>query len=49
MDAFIAVTGNSETNILGCHLAKSYGVRRSIAEVENLAFMDTAESMDILL
>ena len=47
MDAFIAVTGNSETNILGCHLAKSYGVRRSIAEVENLAFMDTAESMDI--
>jgi trk system potassium uptake protein TrkA len=47
MDAFIAVTGNSETNILGCHLAKNFGVRRTIAEVENLAFMHTAENMDI--
>jgi len=47
MDAFIAVTGNSETNILGCHLAKSVGVRRTVAEVENLAFMNTAENMNI--
>lgn len=47
MDAFVALTGNSETNILSCHLAKSFGVRRTIAEVENLAFMDTAENMDI--
>lgn len=47
MDAFIALTGNSETNILSCHLAKTFGVKRTIAEVENLAFMDTAESMDI--
>jgi len=41
------VTGNSETNILGCHLAKSVGVRRTVAEVENLAFMNTAENMNI--
>ncbi len=47
MDACIAVTGNSETNILGCHLAKKFGVKRTIAEVENLAFMETAENMDI--
>jgi trk system potassium uptake protein TrkA len=47
MDAFVALTGNSETNILSCHLAKTYGVKRTIAEVENLAFMDTAEKMDI--
>ena len=47
MDAFIATTGNSETNILSCHLAKSYGVRRTIAEVENLAYMNLAEKMDI--
>lgn len=47
MDAFVATTGNSETNILSCHLAKSYGVRRTIAEVENLAFMGLAEQMDI--
>lgn len=47
MDAFVATTGNSETNILSCHLAKSYGVRRTVAEVENLAYMGLAEQMDI--
>ena len=47
MDAVVATTGNSETNILGCHLAKSLGVRRTIAEVENLAFMGLAENMNI--
>ncbi|NQU54261.1 MAG: Trk system potassium transporter TrkA [Bacteroidetes bacterium] len=47
MDAFVATTGNSETNILSCHLAKSFGVRRTIAEVENLAYMGLAEQMDI--
>ena len=47
MDAFVATTGNSETNILSCHLAKTYGVRRTVAEVENLAFMGLAEKMDI--
>ncbi len=47
MDAFVAVTGNSETNVLSCHLAKSIGVKRTVAEVENLAFMEIAENMDI--
>src|SRR5690554_5103233 len=47
MDAVVATTGNSETNILGCHLAKSLGVRRTIAEVENLAFMGLSESINI--
>jgi trk system potassium uptake protein len=47
MDAVVATTGNSETNILGCHLAKTIGVRRTVAEVENLAFMSLAESMNI--
>jgi len=47
MDAVVATTGNSETNILSCHLAKSLGVRRTIAEVENLAFMGLAENMNI--
>ena len=47
MDAFVATTGNSETNILSCHLAKSYGVRRTVAEVENIAYMGLAENMDI--
>lgn len=47
MDAFVATTGNSETNILSCHLAKSFGVRRTVAEVENLAYMNLAEQMNI--
>ncbi|MCK7460687.1 MAG: NAD-binding protein [Sphingobacterium sp.] len=33
MDAFVAVTGNSETNILSCLLAKKIGVMKTIAEV----------------
>ncbi len=47
MDAFIATTGSSETNMLSCHLAKMYGIKRTVAEVENFAFMGIAEGMDI--
>ncbi len=47
MDAFIATTGSSEVNMLSCHLAKSYGLKRTVAEVENFALMGTAEGMDI--
>ena len=35
-DAFVAVTNSSETNILACVAAKSLGVARTIAEVENI-------------
>lgn len=47
MDAFVAVTGNSETNILACLLAKKLGVQRTIAEIENLDYLDLAESIGI--
>ena len=47
MDAFIATTGSSEINMLSCHLAKMYGIKRTVAEVENFAFMGIAEGMDI--
>ncbi len=47
MDAFIAVTGNSETNILACWHAKKLGVRKTIAEVENMDYLDIAEKMGI--
>lgn len=47
MDAFIAVTGNSETNILSCQLAKKMGVKRTIAEVENIDYIDFAERIGI--
>ncbi len=47
MDAFIAVTGNSEANILSCILAKKYGVKKTIAEVENLDYIQIADSMGV--
>jgi trk system potassium uptake protein TrkA len=47
MDAFIAVTGNSETNILTCLAAKRMGVKKTIAEVENFDYIQLAESMGI--
>lgn len=47
MDAFVAVTGNSETNILSCLVAKRMGVKKVIAEIENLNYIRLAESMGI--
>lgn len=47
MDAFIAVTGNSETNILACWHAKKLGAKKTVAEVENMDYLDIAEKMDI--
>jgi trk system potassium uptake protein TrkA len=46
-DAFVAVTGNSETNILSCLLAKRMGVKRTIAEVENMEYINLAENTGI--
>ena len=46
-DAFVAVTNSSETNILACVAAKSLGVARTIAEVENLEYIRLAESMGV--
>ncbi|MDD3079160.1 MAG: Trk system potassium transporter TrkA [Paludibacter sp.] len=47
MDAFVAVTSNSEANILACLAAKRLGVRKTVAEVENNDYIMLAESMDI--
>ncbi len=47
MDAFVAVTGRSETNILAALLARRMGVKKVIAEVENLNYISLAESMGI--
>ncbi len=46
-DAFVAVTGNSEANILACLAAKRMGVFKTVAEVENLDYIPLAESLDI--
>ncbi len=47
MDAVVAVTRDSETNILICLMARKYGVRRTIALVENITFIDAAQNMGI--
>ncbi len=46
-DAFVALTGNSETNILACLAAKRMGVEKTVAEVENIDYISMAESLDI--
>jgi len=46
-DAFLALTGNSEANILACIAAKQHGVKKTIAEVENLDYISLAEKFDI--
>ena len=46
-DAFVALTGNSETNILACLAAKRMGVSKTVAEVENIDYIGMAESLDI--
>lgn len=47
MDAFVAVTNNSETNILTCMLARKFGVKKTIALVENLDFIDISQNIGI--
>ncbi|MFV0545682.1 MAG: Trk system potassium transporter TrkA [Bacteroides sp.] len=46
-EAFVALTGNSETNILACLAAKRMGVKKTVAEVENIDYIGMAESLDI--
>ena len=45
--AFVALTGNAETNILACLTAKRMGVRKTVAMVENEDYVNMAESLDI--
>ena len=45
--AFVALTGNAETNILACLTAKKLGVRKTVAMEENLDYVSMAESLDI--
>ncbi|QCE40626.1 Trk system potassium transporter TrkA [Psychroserpens sp. NJDZ02] len=47
MDAFISVTGNSETNIMSCLMAKSKGVKKTIALVENMDYFELSQSIGI--
>ena len=46
-DAFVALSGSDETNVLTCVVAKKLGVGRAIAEVENLEYIHLAEEMGV--
>lgn len=47
MDAFIALTNSAETNILSCLHARSNGVKKTIALVENIDYIDISQSVGI--
>jgi trk system potassium uptake protein TrkA len=47
MDAFIAVTDNSETNVFSCLLAQKYGVPKVIPLIENVDYFDIAKKIGI--
>lgn len=47
MDAFIAVTGDPEINMIACMLAKRLGVKKTVAEIENSDYIRLAETMEI--
>jgi trk system potassium uptake protein TrkA len=46
-DAVISVTGNAETNIFSCLLAKDHGVKKTIAMVENIGLFEYSQRMGV--
>ena len=46
-DAFVSLTGSDETNVLACVVAKKMGVPRTVAEVENMEYVNLAEEMGV--
>ena len=46
-EAFFALTDNDEQNILACEAARRRGVRKTIAQVENIGYFDMAEDLDV--
>ncbi len=47
VDAFIAVTGDSETNIISCLVAKKMGVKKTISMVENMDYIHLSQSIGV--
>ncbi len=47
MDAFIAVTGNSETNIISCLVAKNHHVQKTISLVENIDYIHLSQNIGV--
>lgn len=46
-EALIALTNNDQQNILACVAARRRGIRKTIAQVENLDYFDMAADLDI--
>lgn len=46
-DAFVALTDNTESNILSCLTSEDMGVRKNIAEVEKEQLIEKAESFNL--
>lgn len=46
-DAFVAVTGSSESNIFACLAARQFGVQKTVADVENIDYVPMAEKLDV--
>lgn len=46
-DVLVAVTGNSETNVLTCLVARDRGVKKTIAMVENIEYLALSHSIGI--
>ncbi|WP_109832494.1 Trk system potassium transporter TrkA [Reichenbachiella versicolor] len=47
MDAFIAVTGNSETNMISSLVAKNHGVPKTISLVENIDYIHLSQNIGV--
>lgn len=47
MDVFIALTENSETNIIACLTAKNHGVYKTIAQVENKDYIHVSQDIGV--
>ncbi len=47
MDVFIAVTGNTETNIISCLMAKNNGVKKTISLVENIDYIHLSQNIGV--
>ena len=47
MDAFIALTGDSETNIMSSLVANNHNVKKTIARVENIDYIHLSQAIGI--
>jgi trk system potassium uptake protein TrkA len=45
MDIFVALTESDESNIVGCMVAKEAGVKKTVAQVEDISYIAEAENL----